>query len=233
MADRSRVPTPSQDFNAYINRTDKFLQAIDTDTALPNWQRLDLKAAEAGWWNSQRVFWSDTLYPKHTNKTTKTIVTTADIKDFKAQFKKMSARMLDTIAAADATGNKEALIFNLVAKGSRKKPVYHTTSISDGIALLVQVKGGGRLHFSCRTGHDINRASLAKMSNCVQVAYSIGEKVDADHMAHHIISTRASFIHEFGSANIGKWVYIHVRWYHTKHPQLAGVWSEMTRVMIA
>jgi hypothetical protein len=233
MPDKSRVPPTFHAFNVYITKTDNFLQAIDADSALPNWQRLELKAAEAAWWHSERILWRDTLHKKHSDKTTKTIVTTADVKNFRANFKKKSARILDKIAAADAAGTTDEATFNLILKKHRKKPGYHTTSISDSIAMIVEVKGGGRLKFICRTDHDSNRASLAKMANCVELAYSIGEKGDPDHIAHRIISTHASFIHDFGGANIGKWLYIYVRWYNTKHPALASPWSEMTRVMIA
>jgi hypothetical protein len=47
MADRSRIPKIITKLDAYINKTDNFLQAIDPDTSLPNWQRLELKSSEA------------------------------------------------------------------------------------------------------------------------------------------------------------------------------------------
>ena len=46
------------------------------------------------------------------------------------------------------------------------------------------------------------------------------------------ISTRASFNLDAGSASSGKYLYIYLRWYNTKHPALAGPWSSMNTTLI-
>ena len=46
------------------------------------------------------------------------------------------------------------------------------------------------------------------------------------------ISTRASFNLDAGSASSGKYLYIYLRWYNTKHPALVGPWSSMHTTLI-
>ena len=233
MPDKSRVPPTLNAFDVYINTTDNYLQAIDPLTSQPNWQRLELKSAEAAWWHGERVLWRDTLNPKRADKTKKTVVLTSEITNFRANFKKMSARILDKIAAADAAGSVEEGTFNLILKKNRKKPGYHQMPIADPVGVSLKHMGGGRLHISCRAGHHLKRAALAAISNSVQLAFSFDAPGDPDHNAQQLIFTRASFSHDFGGANVGRYVYIYARWYHTKHPQLAGPWSNWIRTMIA
>jgi hypothetical protein len=47
-----------------------------------------------------------------------------------------------------------------------------------------------------------------------------------DPMMRQQFSTHAKFIAEFGPESSGKWLVIYFRWYNTKHPNLAGTWSE-------
>jgi hypothetical protein len=233
MPDRSRIPTTLVDFDVYINTTDNFLQAIDPTSSQPNWQRLELKAAEANWWNTQRLFWRDTLYKKRGDKRLRTLIVNADVKDFRAAFKKQSARILDKIAVADAADNRDEAVFKLVLKKHRKKPGRHQTPIEESVAIVVRREGGGRLHFICRASDHAKRAAIPKTANSVEIGYSIGEAIDCDHTPHRIISTHASFSHDFAGAHIGKYIYVYARWYNTKHPRLAGPWSELMKVMIA
>jgi hypothetical protein len=233
MGDRSRVPKIITEFDAYITKTDNFLQAIDPDTSLPNWQRLELKSSEASWWNSERVFWRDTLYPKHSNVLTRTTTVNKQVEHFRAAFKKKSARILDKIAVADAGNEHDEATFNLVLKKNRKKPGYHTVRINEGMALLITHRGSGWLEILCRVPGR-KRAGLPGMANSVQLAYSIGTmSVEPTRNTQLMVSTRARFILQTGAEHIGQYIYIYARWYHTKHPLLAGTWSEVHKVMIA
>jgi hypothetical protein len=233
MPDKSRVPERLAAFDVYINNTDRYLQAIDPATALPHWQRLELKPDEAAWWHDQRVYWRDTLNKERIDKTKRTMVTTAKVENFRKVFKKGSAPILDKIAVADKANNLDEAEFNLKLKKNRKKPTYHQVRIGEDVMVGLNIIGGGRMQVICRTSHDSNRPSIPAVANSVEIAYCIGVKPNSvDDTTHRIISTRARFDIELGYNNTGKHVFAYARWYNTKHPLLAGTWSNMVIQMI-
>jgi len=74
------------------------------------------------------------------------------------------------------------------------------------------------------------RAGICAGADSVQYMYAVGTTPPASAEAEGLkaeISTRASFNLDAGSASSGKYLYIYLRWYNTKHPALAGPWSSM------
>ena len=47
------------------------------------------------------------------------------------------------------------------------------------------------------------------------------------------IFTKSVFTFHMGVENVGKKMVAYLRWYNTKHPELAGPWSDVTLIVIA
>jgi hypothetical protein len=154
--------------------------------------------------------------------------------------------VLDTIAASKAATNTDAGIFNFVL--NRADPTHSTTPIEDEVGVVIKHKGGSGIAFKCRSSEGTAKAEGA---DSVQMAYMIIEEEtpgpvpvpippaeedfpDADdkRMTREIF-TKSNFSKHFGTENLKKRVVCYFRWYNTKHPELAGEWTEAMVIVIA
>lgn len=228
----ARVPSKLATFNSYLNNSDDYLQATVAGSSIKNWERLGLSSQNATDWQQHRQYWRDTLYPKYSNPDQRTKTVTKEVQHFRKAFSAFAIPLLNLMVASPQVNADDAGVFNFVIK--RKAATQHRLPITERCYGTFQPLGGGRIRAGFRTMTHSNRPALAKGANCVQIAFSIGEPVPAHagEAAQQEIIPRASYVIETDSTNSGKWMYIFSRWFNSKHPQLAGPWSEAVRVMV-
>ncbi len=238
MSDKSRISKQIPLFNNYINTTDIHLQQNDPVSGNPNWQRLGLSVTEANEWQSKRLFWKDTLYPKYSDPLQSTSAVKAQVQNFITDFRTFAMPLLNIIASNKNANTADEAIYNF--KTGRKKPTRHNTAIADAVVFDAKPLGGGEFKFSCRTGHDNNRASKATGADSVQLSFMIVDAVSNVAALHaestgmqREIFTKAQFIKNCDADNVCKRLVVFARWYNTKHPLLAGPWSAVKVMVIA
>lgn len=229
----TRVPESVAPFNDYLTSTDTFLQAISSGTT-KNWERLQLSQQNADDWHAMRQAW-DPLYVKKQDPAQLTKIVNAQVQTFIKDFKTFSTNILDKIAASDNATDTDAIIFRVVLSGNKKAPTHPTSPITEQCVLSIASLGGASYKFSFRTGTDTGNPSLADGADSIIIALQVGGTVpeNADAIEEKVISTKASFVQNTGTQNIGQRLYIAQRWYHTKYPDLAGPWSNIQSIMIA
>lgn len=238
MGDKSRVPKQIPLFNNYINTTDTHLQQTDPVSGNPNWQQLGLDSTDATEWHSRRLAWKDTLFIKYSDPLQSTGIVKAQVQNFIADFKTFAKPLLNIMASNKNANTADEAVYNF--KTGRKKPTRHTTAIADAVMFEAIPLGGGELKFSCRTGHDNNRASKATGADSVQLSFMIVDAVSNVAALHaestgmqKEIFTKAQFLKNCDAGNVGKRLVVFARWYNTKHPLLAGPWSAVKVMVIA
>jgi hypothetical protein len=130
---------------------------------------------------------------------------------------------------------------------NRADPTHSTTPINDVVSVAVEHKGGSGLSFKCT---DSEGKAKAEGADSVQMAWMIIEDDNAgppppppgggddfpdadDKRMTREIFTKSHFVKHFGSENIKKRVVVFFRWYNTRHPALAGEWTEIMVIVIA
>ncbi len=237
----SRIPETIHLFNGYINTTANYIIAGGPPD---NGTRLGLSGQNMDDWKTKRVYWRDTLYPKYQDPNQCTPAVKDETHKFIASFKTFGQPLLNIMAVSPAATDADAHAFNFVLE--RHAPTTPTASIKDGVAIKTTPLGGGDLDFSCRTSHDDHRASKADGADSLQLAFAI---VDGGNMPMpgpgmpmpnpndtgmtKEIFTKALFVFHCGPQNVGKRLIAFGRWYNTKHPELAGPWTDIIIVVIA
>lgn len=234
----NRVPETIAVFNSYIVTTDNYLQALSTgSTTIHNWERLGLSSANASDWHTFKQGWTDTLYPKYQDPLQSTSAVKKQVRDFMTDFKEFAIPLLNIMAASPNATSDDEEVFNF--KIGRAAPSHDTTPIEETVVFDAKPLGGGELKFTCRTASDTHRASLAPGADSVQLAYLIidtGTEINVNPDEEKMIKetvTKSSFIKHAGAGNVGKTMVTFARWYNTKHPELAGPWSAMQKIIIA
>ena len=122
--------------------------------------------------------------------------------------------------------------------------------IADNCCATAVAMGGGIMKISCKTATDQSRASLAKDSNGVQIAYIVVDQPTKDGVpdpntvkrqtitspeqcTHKEFFMEATFRLELGPANAGRNIQFFVRYYNARYPGNAGPWSDMNSKNIA
>jgi hypothetical protein len=228
----SRIPPGIEEFNGYIGTTADY--NIE-GTPVNNGNRLGLSDDNITDWSAHRANWRDNLYPKHSSPVTKTSVVVRDVQDFMRAFRAFAQPLLNIIAASPATTNDDAAVYNVVRDSEHANPTHPITPIAENVMADARQIGGGQVEFTCRTSHDSKRASKAEGADSVQVAYIIGTTPPANINAttSKEVFTHAKFTFHAGAENAGNKLYIYMRWYNTKHPELAGPWSSLVTVILA
>src|ERR1051326_1011258 len=237
---QGRIPHLLSLFDKYIRNSVTFLLSINPATGNAWWQDLGLTGAEINqlqqflgrWYTGNPA--NPGAYELHINPNTKTKKTREDISkiisDFTAFMRPLLLRMS---GSANLTDGARLALRIAAPNASRTK---HREAIKDTVNFIVTPLGGGDMRFTCRTKTDTKRASKAKFSDSVQLAYKIGDPspISADDESLEKESfTRAAFTLNAGSVNAGKKCYTFARWYNTKHPELAGPWSALNTSVIA
>ena len=239
----TRITREINPFNAYITSTDNFLQAISSGI-IHNWERLGLGTADAAEWHTRRQAW-DTLFTTYNDASLRTSIITTQVHNFIESFREFAGPQLNIMAASMNATEVDEGIFNFVITPSN--PTHSTTPIDDEVSVVVKHKGGGTIDFKCT---DSEGTAKAAGSDSVQMAWMILEEgvvppgpgptpppdgtpdPDDVEMAKEIF-TKSHFEKHFGTQNLKKRVVCYFRWYNTKHPDLAGPWTDILAIVIA
>jgi hypothetical protein len=242
----SRITILIDPFNAYITSTDNFLQAfVEGSTTIKNWERLGLSMANADEWHSRRQAW-DLLYIKYNDASLSTGIVKKQVHNFIDSFREFGGPQLNIMAASENADETDEAKFNFVITPA--DATHSTTPIAEGVAVEVKHRGSSEVEFICKTGEGTAKPEGA---DSVQVAWMIIEDqpvtpgpvptppseddmpdYDDPRMTKEIF-TKSHFIKHFGGDNVTKRVVCFFRWYNTKHPDLAGPWTEIMAVVIA
>ena len=229
MAQTSRIPRTIDPFHNYINSTSDHLEAGTPET---NATRLGLSKEETDGWTAIKVKWNplyDKYKDKETSRTTaiknKLLLLIGDTISYDKDY-----NFLDRISVSLNATVDDLSIFNikkgLLEKTTRTVP---STCIRETVEPILQPFGGGNLTLKCYSSTSA-RPSIFGDADSVQYLYVVGttppESVN-DPNLNLGLSTRAIFDLALGAENGGKRIYIFLRWYNTKHPELAGPWSDM------
>lgn len=233
MGTKTRIPRSIDDFSPYINITGTYF----TEGRPTNASRLGITEAEVAAWQAFGATWAP-LYLKYGDK--KNTRTTAVIDQLHEVINNCVAydqtnHILDRIAASTAATIIDFETFNIksgpLEKTTRSRPV---TPISELVSPTIQPIGGGTMSVKCYTSTS-QRAGIYAGADCVQYLYAVGTTPPASAADEGLkagISTRASFFLDLETASSGKYLYIYLRWYNTKHPNLAGPWCSLNTMLI-
>lgn len=233
MADAPRIPRGIDDCSQYLINTNNYL-----DSGTPNnAERLGILPEEAVKWSGFTnkygplyLLYSD----KQNSRTTAIKNRLLSIIDEVTNFDQTN-HLLDRIAASPNVTIADMATFN-IKKGVLQKTTRSvaTTPLTNQVAAAIHPIGGGSVNIKCRNLSS-ERAGIEEGANCVQYSYIVGEKAPVsadDENMKRDISTKASFILALGSASSTQSLFIYFRWYHTKHPGLAGPWSALMTTFI-
>jgi hypothetical protein len=232
MPNTSRIPRGIGDFNSYITNTSVFLTA-GTPT---NAERLGILPAELTQWVDINNDWIP-LQVKYSDKKNSRTVAVKDqlyLLIDKCVELDQNCRLLDRIAASPNVTVTDLELFGIkrgTLQSNRSKP---SSSITEPVSAILQPLGGGSMNVKCYSVSG-QRAGILEEGDSVQYVYAVGTvpPVSADDpILTKEISTKAIFTLPLGSVSSGKNLYIYFRWYNTKHPTLAGPWSNLQTILI-
>ena len=226
----SRVPLTIVSFNPYVNNAVDYLNAGTPK----NYVRFDFTESEMTSLDGILTRWKP-LYALYSDKEkTRTSLVVAQLQDLMGEFNALnqSNHLLDRIAASANVTIEDLKTFN-IKSGSTKRSVA-VQPIQVGVDVSIQLLGGGSVTIKCREDGS-SSASIIDEADCVQYAYIVGttppESADAVGLNRNV-STRATFTLSLGSGVSAKSLYIYLRWYNTKHPELAGPWTRLVSTVI-
>ncbi len=237
----SRIPTALDKFSNYVRTAINYLLAIPTGGTVANGERLGLTTgtgSEMAELQTKRDQWSNSsnngLWDKHSDPNTKNRVTrnnvVAFVKDFGIFFQPLLNRMATStnIILADYTALNIAI--------PDADPGEPLTKITEGVMFSAKSNGGASFNMKCRTGIDGSRASLPEGADSVQASFvfsdSQTEFPELNLKYPQVTSTKASFVLDVGNENEGKWMKIRMRWYNSKHPEIASDWSAPQTIIV-
>ena len=233
MPDRSRIPRAIDRFNNYISNTNTYLQDGNPTNAM----RLGIFPAEVTRWTAFVTEWNP-LYLKYIDvKGSRTIAIKDQLHSIIAScvIFDQTNHLLDRIAASPVVTVSDMEIFNIkkgrLLKTTRTRPL---VVLTEPVFAAIQPIGGGTVSIKCR-GASGGRAAIFAGADAVQYNYTVGDTPPGSADAYGLkseISTRASINLALSSASSGKHLYIYLRWYLIKHPNLAGPWSSVQAVLI-
>ena len=228
-----RIPRGIDDCNQYLVSTNNYLDAGTPNNA----ERLGILPAEVTKWAGLAnryqplyLLYSD----KKNSRTTAVKDELLSIIDELADLDQTS-HLLDRIAASPNVTIADMETFN-IKKGILQKTTRSvaSTPLTNRVVAAIHPLGGGSVTIKCRNLSS-ERASIDEGANCVQYAFQVGNaapvSADAPNLRREV-STRASFVLALGSASSAQSLFIYFRWYHTKHPELAGPWSALMTTLI-
>lgn len=226
----SRIPFSIIDFNQYFITTGKFLNAGEPNNAV----RLDINEAEMFIWNGLNTRWMPLylLYSDKANSRTQVVI--AQLQSLMEEFNlfNQAKHILDRIASSANVTVVDLETFNI--KSGSAKRTFAVQPIQESVITSIQLLGGGSLTIKCHANGKL-RPGIIDAADCVQYVFLVGstppESADVVGLSKDI-STKATFTLSLGSGSSSKNLYIYLRWYNSKHPELAGPWSSLQSTLI-
>ena len=229
--DRSRIPLTHANFIDFVKQTNAYLQAAVTPT---HGERLGLSTSEVSKWNTKSISLIN-LYEKKNDPNTRTSPLVNQFKTDMKGFRNFAQPVINRIAASTNANDADAATFHITLHP--KTRTIRSTMIKELCYAIIVMIGGCKAICKCRSILSGKRASLLPDCDMVEVAYIIGDKEtkvpDADSIDKRMRFSKATFMLDLGTINAGKILYIYFRWTISTHPDLAGPWSKVYRVIIA
>lgn len=233
---RTRVPETKSEFDSYQRDSTTYLE---TGTP-PRGEELGLSAAELDDWKDYRDEWL-VLYPKYTNKNTRTATITENVNAHMHAFAEFAEPLLNRISGSSAITADDRNALNIK---ERDKTPTRRGLITDTPIVGFKGVGGGRMKAKLRTDSDSSRASMHPLANLIEVRYLItrenpnkpgptpvpeegeGTQVPNPGMApYFFISSKASFEIDLGTDHLGSFVIAFFRWANSSNPANNGPWT--------
>lgn len=226
------IPRTFDNFNTYIRNTNSYM-----DEGTPkNSERLEVPVEMVTKWDGICKKWV-AAYDKYSDKYNlrtqaindelRTIVDEAHIFNEDSNFlariaisPKVTITDLETFGIRNSIG----------PKAGRSTPQMPFTTM---VETTLKPIGGGSIMVKCYSKG--SRASILEAANCVQYRFVVGTTPPSsaeDAILDKDLSTKASFVLPAGAEKIGLHLYIYFRWFNTKHPELAGPWSDLESTLI-
>lgn len=226
------IPTTISLFDPYIRNSNDYLRQ---GTPTTNAERLGVPTEQLTVWKGILDKWTP-LYSKYSDKVNlRTNAITSELYDTietAINFEKETLMFAHiAISPNVTTADLETFgIHRVIPKSSRSIP---QNPITEQVDTTLQPIGGGAVLIKCYSGG--KRTSIHEDANCVQYRYTIGaipptSPIDTNLMVNQ--STKSTFTLNTGAENTGLRLYIYFRWFNTKHPELAGPWSDLESTLI-
>jgi hypothetical protein len=254
---RERVPKRNADFVDYVMTGDTYLHKTESGSTDPRGKILGMTTQELTVYAdfAAKLVSGDHLNPGiwdlHSNKETRTQVTSAMLRKTKKEFNKFFRPLLNRMNTSTALNENDRIALRLSDPvESRKKP---SLRIPETCFVNVTILGHGQLKFECRKNNDGKRSGRPVDANAVEGAYCklVPDTTDAeqsgssestpastkfpqpDTIHNRIISTKAGFMLSLDESYVGESVLLWFRWINTMHPELAGNWSAVVSVVVS
>ncbi len=254
----TQVPTEFLPFHAYVVPVNNHLQKLEPDGTTKRGITLGLTSEELVAINDQTKKWTTGdpanpgIYELNNNAVTQNSITIKNANDFIENYRLMMRPLLGRMNFSPNITNADRKVLNILPPATS-----HTkreTPITDDCTPSLLAIAGGSVKVVCKFNTDSTRASKAKGSNAVEYAYRTDmpvletttegggsmtvSKVRPTVLAHvddgttKGISTKATFILQFGSDKASYTLHIYTRWIHTSYPNLAGPWTGPFRIIL-
>jgi hypothetical protein len=227
----SCIPRNKEKFNNYVHSTNIYLG----EGTPPNGKRLNIPEPHMVIWDGILTRWIG-HYEKYLDKinscTPAVINELNSIIDEAHNFDE-TTHFTARIAIADNATQTDFEMFHIPTGSGQKKGRTNQTPITDLVEMVLKPLGGASVSVKCYGKG--SRAAILDGANGVQYRYMVGVAAPtsaADKMLDTDVSSKSTFVLATGASNVGLQLYIYFRWYHTKHPEIAGPWSRLQTVIL-
>lgn len=225
------IPSKISSFNVFIRKTDTLLQAGDPKRYI----QLGISESAATAWHTFNTQWVN-LYDKYIDPyNTRTPAVTDGLYAVieGARTFEIENRMIVRISISENATAADFEAFNINTRNLRPTRSIPQSPIEELVEVKLTPIGGGSVSIKCYGSGQ--RAAIISPADSVQYRYTIGAiaptSADDDNLEMNI-STKGAFMLQGGVACEGKRLYIYFRWYNTKHPDIAGPWSQLQTTIV-
>lgn len=227
------IPWNIDPFNTYISKIHSYMGAGDPK----NQVRLGIPDDVVSRVDSLNTRWL-AVYPKYNDMyNSRTMAITDEVKRIIKEMHLLNdeghflARVFISPNATPA--DLEVFGIHIAGDEAKKARVIPKTPLDQPVQVALKPLGGGSIKVVCsnENGHH----SIPQPGNSVQYRYYMGATAPSsanDEKLKQDVSTRASFLFQFGPGNEGLHLFIYLRWYNTKHPDLSGPWGMVQSTII-
>lgn len=227
------IPTTISAFNPYIRNSNEYLAQ---GSPVTNAERLGIPANQLAKWKEIGDRWIP-VFNKYSDKVnSRTGAVTSELYDIieEAHAFESEVLMFAHIAISPIATSTDLETFGIRNPNPKSTRTIPQTPIKEQVDALLQPIGGGSIAVKCFNSGG-KRASIHEGANCVQYRYTVGAIAPSSPIDVNLIvnqSTKATFTLNAGAENSGLRIYIYFRWFNTKHPELAGPWSDQQNTLI-
>jgi hypothetical protein len=240
MSNIERIPRTIDEFNSYIRIANNRQLATNSSTGNPFWKDYNWTSAQSTEFNSRHDKWVNDIFKRWSSAETSTSIVKKEWPKFirsLIDYVKEN-KLVEKIKSCDIVSVEDATVWRFPL--TRSKRSFRREMIQKEVFGMLLGSQGGRVKCKVRVTKSEGRAKIPRADGADSVQYAWAAVNKGDTAPSDIgssfykkdISTKAIFHFEAGAENITKYLVIYFRWYNTKHPNLAGVWTEEQRMVI-